>query len=249
MIGIMYLNSSGYSSVMRSAFKLISFDAWNTLLRLDLISKAISERLGERSGLSSETVCKLMIMVYEEVRMEWILREVKDSDLLQVAQSNLAKKLKISLKLVKEAVSESFEALDAEEVLYPEVVEVLKDLSKSFHLAVVSNVLYWPGSLTRGVLERAGVSKLFEAQLYADEVGVSKPDRRIFLMACEACGVKVEDAIHVGDSVLEDVGGALSSGMKAVLIRRDMKDPKLVKEAGLAIIPDLSHLRRIISLI
>lgn len=227
--------------------KLISFDAWDTLLKLRLISNGISERIGELSNLSSAIVYKQMIEVYEEVKERWILGELEDSRLIEEAHSSLAEKLKAPIEIIRRGVLEAFDRLNAGEVLYPEVVEVLEDLSRDFKLAVVSNVLFWPGSCTRKTLDRAGISKFFEVQLYADEVGVSKPDKRIFVKACESCGVDVKNAVHVGDSVLDDVGGALALGMKAILVRRNLDEPKLVKEVGLALIPSLSYLRPMIS--
>ena len=235
--------------IMRLEVKLISFDAWNTLLKLDLIGELISEKLSELCGLDPKTIYELMVKVHEEVKARWILGEVRNSDFLREAQSTLAKELKTSSKLVRKAVAEAFRALSPEEAFYPGVLETLEDLSKDFHLAVISNVSYWPGKFTRAVFERAGVSKFFRVQLYADEVGASKPDRRIFSLLCRVCRVGTRNVIHVGDSVLEDVGGALSSGMKAVLIRKDLKSLKLVEEVGLAVIPDLSHLRQLIPLV
>lgn len=232
---------------MPSEIKLISFDAWDTLLRLHLINNSISERIGELSNLSSATVYKRMIEVYEEVRGRWILGKVEDSKLIHEAHSSLAEKLRVPAKVILRGVLEAFDRINGKETLYPEVVEVLEDLSRDFQLAVVSNVLFWPGSCTRKMLDEAGVSKFFEVQLYADEVGVSKPDKRIFVKACEVCGVDVRSAVHVGDSVLDDVGGALASGMKAVLIRRDLEGLKLIGKVGLALIPSLSYLRQIIS--
>jgi len=232
---------------MALEIKLISFDAWDTLLRLRLISNGISERIGELSNLSPATVYKRMIEVYEEVKDKWILGKVEDSKLIHEAHSSLAKKLRVPTEIIRRGVLEAFDRLNARETLYPEVVEVLEDLSRDFQLAVVSNVLFWPGSCTRKILDEAGISKFFKVQLYADEVGVSKPDKRIFVKACEICRVDVKNVVHVGDSILDDVGGALALGMKAVLIRRDLGGPKLVREVGLALIPNLSYLRRIIS--
>jgi putative hydrolase of the HAD superfamily len=44
-------------------------------------------------------------------------------------------------------------------------------------------------------------------------VGVAKPDPRIFEPALAATGVRPDEAVHVGDSVLADVGGARAAGI------------------------------------
>jgi putative hydrolase of the HAD superfamily len=52
------------------------------------------------------------------------------------------------------------------------------------------------------------------------EIGVEKPDPRIFQAALHAAGVPVKQAVHVGDSDTADVRGAEAVGMTAVLLNR-----------------------------
>jgi putative hydrolase of the HAD superfamily len=52
-------------------------------------------------------------------------------------------------------------------------------------------------------------------------LGVAKPDRAIFSHALELAGAGPEEALHVGDSPVEDVEGALAAGLRAVLVVRD----------------------------
>jgi len=47
---------------------------------------------------------------------------------------------------------------------------------------------------------------------------------------------------HVGDSVVEDVGGALSAGMKAIHIDRGRKSRLVLKDLGLALISELHQI-------
>jgi putative hydrolase of the HAD superfamily len=52
------------------------------------------------------------------------------------------------------------------------------------------------------------------------EVGLHKPDPRIFELACERVGVAPHEAVHVGDHHYADVLGASAVGMTPVLIDR-----------------------------
>lgn len=52
------------------------------------------------------------------------------------------------------------------------------------------------------------------------EIGLAKPSPAIFGAALERAGVAAPDAVMVGDSVEDDVKGALACGMGAVLIDR-----------------------------
>jgi putative hydrolase of the HAD superfamily len=49
------------------------------------------------------------------------------------------------------------------------------------------------------------------------EVGVVKPDRRIFVTACEAIAVEPEDVLMVGDDPRSD-GGSVDAGIRALLL-------------------------------
>lgn len=227
--------------------KLISLDAWNTMLRLDLITRAIAWKIGEQIGLNGELVLKIMISVYRELKPKWISGLIEDSTMVEEAQHALAKKLHLTREVVSNAIMDAFEAVDPLELVYHDVWEALEDLSREFKLAVISNVFYWPGRLTRRIIEGAGLSRLLKAQLYADELGISKPDRRIFLKLCRMLGVSSWEAVHVGDELMEDIGGALSSGMRAILVRRNVENTLVIRELNLAIIPRLSDLRHVLS--
>ena len=48
---------------------------------------------------------------------------------------------------------------------------------------------------------------------------MTKPDRRIYQMACERLGVSPEACLYVGDGGSKELTGASDSGMQAVLIR------------------------------
>jgi putative hydrolase of the HAD superfamily len=77
-------------------------------------------------------------------------------------------------------------------------------------LVVVSN---WDVSLHE-VLSRVGLAPLLDDVVTSAEVGARKPAREIFERAGPA-------RLHVGDSLAEDVAGALAAGLEPVLIRRD----------------------------
>ena len=49
-------------------------------------------------------------------------------------------------------------------------------------------------------------------------VGVRKPEPAIFGLALEALGITADEAIHVGDSLITDVGGARAAGIRPIHI-------------------------------
>jgi len=52
------------------------------------------------------------------------------------------------------------------------------------------------------------------------EVGLRKPDPRIFELALARVGVAADEAVHVGDHLYADILGAEAVGMYPVLIDR-----------------------------
>jgi HAD superfamily hydrolase (TIGR01509 family) len=101
--------------------------------------------------------------------------------------------------------------------VYPEVEGVLEGLrAHSQKLIVVSN---WDVSLHQ-LLGTTGLAGLIDGVVTSAEVGQPKPSPVIFERALELAGVPADQAIHVGDSLTNDVGGALAAGVAPVLLCR-----------------------------
>ena len=100
---------------------------------------------------------------------------------------------------------------------YEDVVPALMRLKERGHcLGIISN---WDQRLT-GVLTGLGIAGLLDTIVSSAEVGLHKPDPRIFELACRRVGVEPREAVHVGDHHYADVLGASSVGMTPVLIDR-----------------------------
>jgi putative hydrolase of the HAD superfamily len=70
------------------------------------------------------------------------------------------------------------------------------------------------------VLERVGLAPLLDGAVCSAVVGAAKPAPEIFRHALSLAGVQARDALHAGDSVAEDVAGALAAGIEPVLVDR-----------------------------
>lgn len=60
---------------------------------------------------------------------------------------------------------------------------------------------------------------LMQVSVFSNEVGTKKPDPEMYRRACEGLKVRPEQALYVGDGGSNELSGALSYGMSAVLIR------------------------------
>jgi len=94
--------------------------------------------------------------------------------------------------------------------------------SRGLRIGIISN---WDSRLV-GLLRGLGFGDVLDDIVSSADVGVHKPDPRIFQLACERIGVLPEEAAHVGDHHYADILGASSVGMRAVLIdRHGVADP------------------------
>jgi putative hydrolase of the HAD superfamily len=95
--------------------------------------------------------------------------------------------------------------------------ETLGELSQRFGLAVVSDAIVTPGCRLREILENHGVGQYFRGFSFSDEVGHSKPHIAMFDTAAQQLGVPLHQIVHIGDRDHNDIRGAHSAGMQAVL--------------------------------
>jgi REG-2-like HAD superfamily hydrolase len=112
-----------------------------------------------------------------------------------------------------------FARADSWEV-YPDVRDTLTTLrAQGLKLGVISN---WDHRLP-DLLKSLGLARLFDALVYSSDVGVEKPDPRIFESALRRLEIdpgRAGAALHVGDGRLEDVEGAQAVGMRALHLTR-----------------------------
>ena len=80
--------------------------------------------------------------------------------------------------------------------------------------AVISN----SNGSVRSILRALGLVSYLDFVLDSFEVGVEKPDLRIFALAIERAGVAPDEAVYVGDLYTVDVRGARATGMDAILL-------------------------------
>jgi putative hydrolase of the HAD superfamily len=69
------------------------------------------------------------------------------------------------------------------------------------------------------VWERTPLGHLFDSAVFSCSVGVSKPDPRIYAVACEELGVEAGDCLFVGDGANDELPGAEQFGMTALQLR------------------------------
>jgi len=105
--------------------------------------------------------------------------------------------------------------------VFPDLVdgcrEALEELSGRYPLAIVSDAIVSPGRCLREILDLHRIGGFFQAHAFSDEVGRSKPHRKMFETVASRLDVPIEAMVHVGDREHNDVTGPRRLGMRAVL--------------------------------
>jgi putative hydrolase of the HAD superfamily len=105
-------------------------------------------------------------------------------------------------------------------IVYPDTVPVLSDLSQTCSLGLLTN---GAPDLQRRKIEGAGLWAFFNEVLISGEIGIGKPDRRIFEMLVAKLKSRVETTLMIGNSLSTDIAGAQEAGLRAVWINRTGK--------------------------
>jgi HAD superfamily hydrolase (TIGR01509 family) len=101
---------------------------------------------------------------------------------------------------------------------YPDVKPCLGSLKDNYRLGLVTN---GPCDLQCAKLDASGLRSYFGAVAISREVGVKKPDPRIFTLALDRLGVTASDSVFVGDTPKTDIVGAHAAGMRVIWLNRD----------------------------
>lgn len=109
-------------------------------------------------------------------------------------------------------------------VVYDDVIATLEELlRRDFKLAVVSN---WDSYLPK-LLAELELDSFFAALAVSAIEETGKPGAEIFHRACRRVGVEPAEALHIGDSVAEDLEGARRAGLSALLLDRLGRHPEI----------------------
>lgn len=98
-------------------------------------------------------------------------------------------------------------------LLYPKVKETLSQLFKTFKLGIISDT--WPSIITQ--LTHLGIFQFFTTFTFSYDVGVFKPDEKMFLDALYKCGVPAKETVFIDDRK-ENLEAAEKLGITPILI-------------------------------
>jgi HAD superfamily (subfamily IA) hydrolase, TIGR02254 len=125
--------------------------------------------------------------------------------------------------------------------LKPNTIETLDYLkNKGYHLYIISNGIK---NIQLKKIENSGLSPFFDKIFTSEEIGIPKPDKRIFRHALIKANARKIRSIVIGDSWESDIKGAHNVKMKSVFIT--WGKPTLENHPSTIIIEDLIQMQKI----
>ncbi|KAF0862220.1 HAD family hydrolase [Pseudomonas sp. LD120] len=92
--------------------------------------------------------------------------------------------------------------------IFPDVQPTLEALANHFALGVLTN--------GNADVRRLGLADYFKFALCAEDIGIAKPDARLFHEALHRGEATADSAVHIGDHPGDDIAGAQQAGLRAI---------------------------------
>lgn len=91
-------------------------------------------------------------------------------------------------------------------------IDLIRRLRPAYKTAVLSNA---DSSLTRALRESHGIDDLFDDVVVSADVGMAKPDVRIYQLSAQRLGLTPRECVFI-DDLPRNVEGAQSAGMRGI---------------------------------
>ena len=99
-------------------------------------------------------------------------------------------------------------------VIFKNTVPLLKELKeRGLIVGIITN---GPSYLQNHKLDQSGLRKYCDITVVSGDVGIHKPDPALFKYTADKLCLKTEECVYVGDHPINDIQGALDSGMNAI---------------------------------
>lgn len=123
----------------------------------------------------------------------------------EVSEDRIEKAVKIRLNFVKDALKPRKNCI--------KTLNKLIDLN--YKLGLISDCSYETVMLWKNT----ALSKIFDKPVFSAEVGIKKPNIKIYQIACKKLNVEPDQCIYVGDGSSNELTGAANAGMKPIKIQ------------------------------
>lgn len=197
------------------------FDALGTLVALEPPGPLLRKGLRDRAGVEISSAQADVALAAEITYYRAHLDEGRDRQSLAGLRRRCTEKLREALPADAQAIEAgALEAILLGALRFSAFADARNAIEAVRRLParalVVSN---WDVSL-EDVLANLELAPLLDGVVTSALAGARKPSEAIFTRALELAGVASERAVHVGDSLEEDVAGARRAGIEPILLSR-----------------------------
>jgi len=207
------------------AVRAITFDFWCTLFRdaeKDERQQLRVVAVHEVSGAPPGTIHAALDTVWQEFSRHHLeeQRTLRPEDAVRLT----ARELGVTLDpAAQRRLADVFATAIVHHSPVPidGALEAVRRAAETAPIALISDTGVSPGRSLKLLMDRHGFTPHFTALIFSDEVGVSKPQPRIFEAAAEALQVGPGELLHIGDLEPTDIAGAHAVGATAALFAGD----------------------------
>lgn len=205
--------------------RAVLLDAAGTLVELQPPAPLLHRILLERHGIAVSVAAASRGLRAEIAYYRAHMHEGSDAATVTALRARCAEELRRALRPAAPDVARLSSSEMTDALLGSLRFRVFEDVSPALSAiratgaktVVVSN---WDAAL-EGLLVELGLRRQLDAVVSSGVLGVAKPDPAIFLEALRRVGIAPQHAVHVGDSLVDDVQGARAAGVEPVLLARD----------------------------
>jgi putative hydrolase of the HAD superfamily len=143
--------------------------------------------------------------------------------------------------VVKELSEKYIQERQHRHVVYEDVVPTLRYLKENYRLGLLTN---GAPDLQRTKLDASGLADFFDAVIISGEVGIGKPDPRIFELALDQLGAAAHTTAMIGNSLRSDVAPALELHLMTIWVNREVKhrDDTIIPNAEVSNLTELKDI-------
>ena len=191
--------------------KAIIFDAYGTLFDVNSAAKKCKNKIGDK--------WEDFANYWRTTQLEYTwLRSLmnRHQDFLQVTEDSLSKSMKVYNieKNMKVELLNLYKVLTPFEEV-PETLQLLKD--KKYKLAILSN---GTPDLLNKLVSNNNLDNYFEDIFSVEEVGIYKPDSRVYDIPTKKYGIKKNEVIFLSANTW-DISGGGNYGYQSVWVNRN----------------------------
>ena len=199
---------------------MIFFDLGGTLFDQDKAEKLAAIRFFKENLTDLQVDAKEFLDIEEIYCNNFPISSLKGVSTLE-RNRKLMKDLfghHISNEVADQKINDFIKLYKQNWIPFDDVIPCLEQLkSKNYNLGIISN-----GDYDRQIdkLNSLGIKNYFDVITICNQKGLAKPNKHIFLAACNEANIKPEQAYYIGDNLVYDAIASKYCGMNGIWLNR-----------------------------